>query len=218
MNSHNYSNCNLLLTAKKLYLTQQSILKMDFSFTNNNKPKKGVLLLSDPFEIDVHFTRSVVLICSHDENGTFGFVLNNYVDLSAKELHEELESFNGKVSIGGPVDKTNLYYIHRFGNSITGSEHIIDDLYFGGSFNEILERIKSDSKSEKMVRFFIGYSGWSSGQLDEELQQNTWIVVNNYNIEQIMATLNQNLWKETMVLQGTKYKLLSDFPINPENN
>ena len=218
IHSLNYSDFGVLLTVKKLYLTQQSILKMDFSFTNTNKPQKGSLLLSDPFEIDVHFTRSVVLICNHDENGTFGFVLNNYVDLSAKELHGELESFSGRVSIGGPVDKTNLYYIHRFGDSVTGSEHIIDDLYFGGSFDEVLEQIKSDPQSEKMVRFFIGYSGWSADQLEEELQQNTWIVVNNYTIEQIMSTLNQNLWKETMALQGIKYKLLSDFPINPDNN
>lgn len=191
---------------------------MDFSFTNTNSPQKGTLLLSDPFEIDVHFTRSVVLICNHDEDGTFGFVLNNYVDLSAQELHEDLESFSGRVSIGGPVDKTNLYYIHRFGNSITGSEHIIDDLYFGGSFDEILEQIKSNPEQEKNVRFFVGYSGWSKGQLEEELQQNTWIVVNNHSTEQIMTTHNQNLWKEIMALQGTKYKLLADFPIHPENN
>lgn len=191
---------------------------MDFSFKNSNLPQKGSLLLSDPFEVDIHFTRSVVLICNHDAEGTFGFVLNNYVDLSAKELHEGLESFNGRISIGGPVDKTNLYYIHRFGDAVQGSEHIVDDLYFGGSFDEILELIQQDPENIHKVRFFIGYSGWDAGQLDEELQHNTWIVVNNYATSQLMDTFNQNLWKETMALQGVKFKLLSDFPLNPENN
>lgn len=191
---------------------------MDFSFKNSNKPKKGALLLSDPFEVDIHFTRSVVLICNHDENGTFGFVLNNYVDLSAKELHEELQAFNGRISIGGPVDKTNLYYIHRFGDAVQGSEHILDDLYFGGSFDEILEQIRLHPENENKVRFFIGYSGWSGGQLEEELQLNTWIVAENHNLEQLMDTFNSNLWKELMTLQGSKFKLLSDFPLNPENN
>lgn len=192
---------------------------MDFSFKNINKPKKGTLLLSDPFEMDVHFTRSVVLICNHDEkDGTFGFVLNNYVDLSAGELNEGLDAFKGRISIGGPVDKTNLYYIHRFGNSIEGSEHIGGDLYFGGSFDEILEQIKLHPENEQKVRFFIGYSGWNAGQLEEELNHNSWIVVNNHSLEQIMDTHNQHLWKDVMALQGAKYKLLADFPLNPEDN
>lgn len=191
---------------------------MDFSFKNINNPGKGVLLLSDPFGMDTHFTRSVVLICNHDENGSFGFVLNNYIDLSAGELNDGLQSFKGRVSVGGPVDKGNLYYIHRFGSIIDGSEHITDDLYFGGSFDEILEQIKLNAENEKKVRFFIGYSGWDEGQLEEELSQNSWVVVNNHSMEQIMNTHHQNLWKDVMALQGTKFRLLSDFPLNPENN
>lgn len=191
---------------------------MDFSFKNNNQPKKGVLLISDPFEMDVHFTRSVVLICSHDENGSFGFVLNNYISLSATELNEGLHSFKGRISIGGPLDKTNLYYIHQFGNLISDSEHIVDDLYFGGSFEAILEQIKLHPENEQKVRFFIGYSGWGEKQLEEELMQNAWIVVTNHTTQQIMDTHSSNLWKETMALQGAKFKLLADFPLNPEDN
>lgn len=190
---------------------------MDFSFKNNNKPEKGMLLLSDPFELDVHFTRSVVLICNHDESGTFGFVLNNYVELSAAELNEGLHSFNGRVSIGGPVEKTNLFYIHQF-EDISESEKIVENLYFGGDFNEIINKINSNPKDKNAVRFFIGYSGWSGGQLEEELTQNAWIVINNHTVEHIMDTHSNNLWKEVMQSQGSKFKLLADFPLNPENN
>lgn len=192
--------------------------KMDFSFKNSNTPYKGTLLLSDPFEMDVHFTRSVILICNHDEEGTFGFVLNNYIDLGAKELNEELETYAGRVSIGGPVDKTNLYYIHSFGTEVDGSEHIVGDLYFGGDFETITAHLKSDPANESKVRFFIGYSGWSGEQLAEELTQNSWIVVTNHSLEQIMDTHSDNLWKDIMAQQGTKFRLLADFPLNPENN
>lgn len=190
---------------------------MDFSFKNNNKPQKGMLLLSDPFELDEHFTRSVVLICNHDENGTFGFVLNNYVELSAAELNEELNSFDSRVSIGGPVEKTNLFYIHQF-DDIAESEKIVENLYFGGDFNAIIDKINSNPQAKHTVRFFIGYSGWAGGQLEEELTHNAWIVINNQSIEQIMDTSSDNLWKEIMQRQGSKFKLLADFPLNPENN
>ncbi len=190
---------------------------MDFSFKNTNTPKKGALLLSDPFEMDVHFTRAVVLICDYDSNGTFGFVLNNYVEMTATELNQSLTSFKGRVSIGGPVDKTNLFYIHRFA-WVQGSQKIQDDLYFGGEFDEVIEQMKIHPESEKMVRFFIGYSGWNAGQLEEELQQNTWIVVENQTVDTIMNTTSNKLWKEIMGSQGTKFRLLADFPINPENN
>jgi putative transcriptional regulator len=191
---------------------------MDFSFKNNTKPIKGALLLSDPFEADVHFTRSVVLICNHDENGTFGFVLNNYVHLPAEELNDELTSYKGRVSIGGPVDKTNLYYIHRFGNTVEDSEHIVDDLYFGGNFNQLIEQIKMHPLDETRARFFIGYSGWGEGQLEEELERNSWIVVNNIETTQMMNTTNNQFWKDIMTRQGMKFKLFADFPMNPENN
>lgn len=112
----------------------------------------------------------------------------------------------------------NLYFIHRFGEKITGSIHIINDLYFGGDFDQLLDLIESTEKSDLFVRFFIGYSGWGENQLEEELMNNSWIVANDFNTESLMQTNNDDLWKEMMAKQGTKFKLLADSPLNPENN
>lgn len=197
-------------------MTQQSN-KMDFSFKNLNTPQKGALLVSDPFETGIYFTRSVVLICNYDQEGTFGFVLNNYVNLSASDINKELLSYEGRIGIGGPVDKGNLFYIHQF-EDLEGSEAIMEDLYFGGDFQEVLKRMNESADNALKVRFFIGYSGWDGGQLEAEIDQHAWIVVDNHTVEQVMDTTSDNLWKDMMSLQGTKYKILSDFPLNPTYN
>ncbi len=190
---------------------------MDFSFKNNLRPKKGALLLSDPFEMGAFFTRSVVLICDYNADGTFGFVLNNYLELTPSEISQELDGYEGRVSVGGPVDSSSLFYIHQLEN-IEGSEKVMDNLYFGGDFLEIINAIRTQPQNASKVRFFAGYSGWSGGQLEEELEQHSWIVVDNHSIQHIMDTSNDNLWKDIMKLQGSKYKVLSDFPLNPTHN
>jgi putative transcriptional regulator len=86
--------------------------KLDFSFKNNEPTVKGSILISDPFSDDVYFGRSVVLICEHNEEGTFGFVLNNYIDVDLHQLDESFPDIQAKISFGGPVSKENLYYIH----------------------------------------------------------------------------------------------------------
>jgi putative transcriptional regulator len=190
---------------------------MDFSFKNVNKPAKGVLLLSDPFSHDEHFTRSVVLLCDHNTEGTFGLVLNNYLDFPAQAIHEEMALISQRVSIGGPVDKENIFYFHQF-EHVSGSLKVSDKLYFGGSFEEVLNHIKNSPWDTDKVRIFIGYSGWSEGQLEKELENNAWLVVEDYKLEQIMDTHNDSLWKDLMSEQGKKFKLLAEFPLHPEYN
>jgi len=190
---------------------------MDLSFANNIPPTTGCLLLSDPFEKDVHFVRSVVLVCNHDKEGTFGFVLNHYLDLPPESLHDDLQHYHEKLSIGGPVDKSNLFYIHRSNGEIQDSVKIIDNLYFGGDFQEIVNQLESGNSDFK-VRFFIGYSGWDTGQLEDELTQNAWIVVNQYDLDQLFDTKQNNLWKDLLRAQGPKFQVISDFTITPENN
>lgn len=193
-------------------------MKMDFRFHNKELPQAGDVLLSAPFEMDEHFTRSVVLVCSHDDSGTFGFVLNNYVHLSPEDLNVGLALFKTRVSIGGPMDKSNLFYIHQFGNLVEGSQLIKGDLYFGGDFDQIVDHIERHPDEQDKVRFFIGYSGWGEGQLVDELDTNSWLVVKNHTPAHIMNTHVNELWRELMTLQGARYSMLASFPINPTDN
>lgn len=185
----------------------------DIKFENNLNPERGKILISEPFLEDDYFKRSVVLLCDHNEEGSFGFVLNHYIDAEVSSLIPDFPEIDVKVSIGGPVSTSNVYYIHSLGDSIEGSKEVYDGIYMGGEFAQIKEAFLLGKASSKNVRFFIGYSGWSSGQLEEEISDHAWRVAQSSH-DEIMNTKIDKLWKKTMARQGEKYKMMSDFPPN----
>ena len=189
---------------------------LDFSFKNAILPGSGKILLSDPFLDEDYFRRSVVLICNHNDDGTFGFVLNNYIDLNLNKVDENFPDLDVKISIGGPVETDSLFYIHEFKN-VNDSFEIIKGLYFGGDYNELLENI-AESKNQNAVRFFLGYSGWAPQQLDEEIASHSWIVAENIVKHELLDTQNQDLWKFFMEKQGGRFKTIANSPLNPNNN
>ena len=191
--------------------------KLDFSFKNNEPTNKGSILISDPFSDDVYFGRSVVIICEHNDEGTFGFVLNNYIDVDLHQLDDNFPNINARISFGGPVSKENLYYIHSF-SDITNTLEIREGLYYGGDFDEITDRIKDAKNPNKEIRFFVGYSGWSPGQLGEEIKTESWITANNISTENIIDTKLDDLWRICLEKQGQRFKLMTKFPRNPMDN
>lgn len=193
-------------------------LVIDFDFSTEAKPQKGSLLISEPFLADDYFSRSVIYLCDHNEDGSFGFVLNKYVDTNLSESIQGFPTIDFKVSMGGPVDTSNLYYIHNFGDTLENALPINNDLCIGGNFEDVKTMISKIPGKAKGIRFFIGYSGWQKGQLDAELQEKSWVVINNVPSSMILNTDNDELWKELMEQLGGKFKLMSKFPINPSDN
>ncbi len=189
---------------------------LDFSFTNSILPGSGKILLSDPFLDEDYFTRSVVLICNHNEEGTFGLVLNNYLELDLHKVDETFPDINAKISLGGPVETDNLFYIHEFEN-VEDSFEIMHGLYFGGDYKSLLKQISSN-KDKNVVRFFLGYSGWAPQQLDEEISCHSWIVTENVFKNEILETHREDLWKYFMEKQGGRFKTIANSPLNPNNN
>lgn len=191
---------------------------IDFNFQNNSTIQSGSILISEPFASDDYFERSVVYICNHNEDGSFGFVLNNFIETDIADFVDDFPKTHSRLSIGGPVDTSNLFYFHRYGDSVKGSIPIINDVYLGGDFNDIKNVLEKKPEAVFNVRFFVGYSGWEIKQLDEEIASQSWIVINNYSEELIFNASNNNLWKEILQRQGEKFKIISQFPINPNDN
>ncbi len=191
---------------------------IDFDFTTNDKPGKGSLLISEPFLDDDYFSRAVIYLCDHNEDGSFGFVLNKYVETNLSESIKGFPTIDFKVSIGGPVDTSSLYYIHNFGDVLENALPIDQDLCIGGSFEDMKSVISKIPGRAKGIRFFIGYSGWTKGQLDQELKEKSWIVVNNVPSTVILNTENDALWKDLMERLGGKFSMMSNFPVNPSDN
>lgn len=190
---------------------------IDLKVHNKLSPKKGRVLITEPFVDDDDFGRTVILLCEHNEEGSFGFVLNKYLDINIEELADFEESMTS-VSKGGPVGNEHLYFLHTLGDEIENSVHVVANIYSGGSFGEIVQKAKLGLIKENSVRFFLGYSGWTTNQLEDELSKNAWLVSDILNTESIMDTTNSSIWETYMSNQGGKYKAFAHFPVNPHFN
>ncbi len=182
------------------------------------KPKKGKLLIAEPtLTGDVSFNRSVVLLAEHNDEGSVGFILNKPLDYSINDLITEIE-VPLQVFNGGPVEQDNLYFIHKVPDLITNSVEISDGIYWGGDFDITVALINKGVITEQDIRFFLGYSGWASLQLDQELMSKSWIVVPNQYESDIIQKSTKAFWKEHMIELGGDYLLWSNAPENPSLN
>lgn len=191
---------------------------MDFSFENKRPPQKGFVLVADPFSNNDFFSRSVIYLCEHNEEGTFGFVLNNFVDLNLPNIAKNFPSIDTEISIGGPVQTDNIFFIHTVGNLVPGSVKVTEHISMGGDYDHLTKLIEEGSISPHQVRFFLGYSGWSAGQLEEEIQHNSWIVAPVLSPLEIMDFSVSDLWHRFMKREGKKYDILSKAPITFYDN
>lgn len=180
-------------------------------------PSKGHLLIAEPSIIgDVSFNRAVVLLAENNTGGSVGFILNKPLDYKLKDFVPEIQS-ELPVYNGGPVEQDNLYFIHCVPELIPGSIEISTGIYWGGDFDVILNLLKNDDLEPHQIRFFLGYSGWDAGQLNQELETNSWVVVPN-TYGNIIGKNEVNFWKEKMLELGGEYMIWSNAPENPSNN
>ena len=181
------------------------------------KPGKGRILIADPFLKGPYFGRSIVLITEHGKQGAVGFVLNKTSNVYPDEVIEDLLSFKGELFIGGPVASDTLHFIHTLGEQVPGAVKVTDTIYWGGDFEKLKELINNDSANYKQVKFFAGYSGWSANQLEDEIDENSWIVT-EIDDDMIMSENTEDIWKQSMESLGDVYKTWSSFPEDPSFN
>ena len=182
------------------------------------KPKKGKLLIAEPsLTGDVSFNRSVVLLAEHNDEGSVGFILNKPLDFEIADLVPEIQ-VTMPVFNGGPVEQDNLYFIHKVPELITNSVEISNGIFWGGDFDITVRLLNTKVIDEKDIRFFLGYSGWASLQLDQELMSKSWIVVSNEHESDIIQKTSNAFWREKMLELGGEYLLWSNAPENPGLN
>ncbi len=185
--------------------------------TNNLLPAKGRLLLSEPLMGDFYFGRAVILLAEHDDEGTFGIVLNKPIKHSFNTIVKDFPDFTGPLFLGGPVEPNNLFFIHTIGDIVEGAIEIGHGVYWGGDIEIIKDMIEYGSITPSNIRFSIGYSGWSPNQLQNELKRNSWVVSNGLN-KSIFTIDPNNLWKHLLPPLGEKYKYWQKFPTDPYLN
>lgn len=185
--------------------------------TNNINPAPGRILISEPFLIDYYFKRSVVLLADHNDEGSFGLIINKPIDINLHEMVEGFPILDFPIFLGGPVKTDNLFFLHTRGDIIENSMKVLEKLYWGGDIDQIRELLLIGKLKPTDIKFFIGYSGWVSKQLDNELARNSWLV-SAINSKQIMSSNPNKMWDKVVKSMGEDYAYWSNFPSDPALN
>lgn len=188
-----------------------------FRYQNKLKPERGRLLISEPFLPDPNFERTVVLLCEHNDEGSFGFVLNKPSILKVNEVMEEIGVVDNMVFVGGPVQQDTLHFISR-AIGATNAVEITDNIYWGGDFENLVTLTDTKQLLPADIRFFLGYSGWGPGQLDAELDQDSWIVCDYVTNQLLFDTPPELLWRKALDNMGGRYSVISNYPLDPRMN
>jgi putative transcriptional regulator len=177
----------------------------------------GALLIAEPAMLDPNFKRAVLLLCDHNADGSFGLVLNKPTELHLPEVLMEPVGLEHRLFLGGPVQPDTLHFLHGYAREIESSVPVMDEVGWGGPFEEVAQRIQSGSLDGDRFRFFAGYAGWGAGQLEEEIEEESWILqVATPAI--IFDTPPERLWRHLLLRIGGHYPLLVNYPDDPRSN
>jgi putative transcriptional regulator len=180
-------------------------------------PAKGILLIANPFLKDPNFSRTVIFLCEHTEEGSFGFVLNKKFPKTLEELVPDLNINAFPVYQGGPVQRDALHFLHQYPQLISGGEKVMENIYWGGNFESLLINLRNKDINTEGIRFFIGYSGWGEGQLNDELKEESWLTVKATR-KLVFDTDPEDVWKNALKHLGGNYEMMINFPIDPQLN
>lgn len=183
----------------------------------NLLPAKGKILISEPFLSDPQFNRTVVLLGQYSNEGAVGFVLNRLLNASTDELVPDLLTHNFPLYYGGPVEQNTLHFIHTCGHLIEGCEEIKNGLFWGGNIHSVNHAIANSLAKPEHFKFFVGYSGWTDGQLDDEIEQKAWWV-SDCHIETLFTDDLEDMWGVLVKHLGKDFEHLANAPQDPRWN
>ena len=188
-----------------------------FHIVNENIAEKGRILISEPFLSDHYFRRSIVYLTEHNDEGSLGFVLNKPLEINIGEIVDDFPESDFPISVGGPVSNNTVHFIHTLGESIPESVAVTDGIYWGGDFDHIKNLISLGEIEPHQLRFFLGYAGWSPGQLDDEMKEHAWLV-GKINPRMVMQGVETEFWSNTLARYNNKYRAWANFPEDPGLN
>lgn len=173
----------------------------------------GHFIIAMPSLLDENFDRTVTYICEHDENGTFGIVINRETDVILQEVLAQMNIELGdnppqkqSVFLGGPVQQERGFILHKPMGNWSSSLKVNDDITLTTS-RDILEAIARDEGPEQTM-IALGYAGWDAGQLEYELTANTWLSCPG-DEQIIFKTPASERWQAAADLIGINLQLLS---------
>lgn len=181
------------------------------------KIQPGTILIADPFLKDPNFLRTVIFLCEHKDEGSFGFVINRKLEYVIGDLINDLSGCDFPVFYGGPVQQNTIHFLHRCPGLITGGEKIANDIFWGGEFDELIGLLQKDKLAQADIRLFLGYSGWGEGQLQDEFKEKTWL--STFSSDKLVFMPDtSSIWKYAVKQLGGEYEQLVNYPLDPQLN
>ena len=192
-------------------------------FNLNDKqlaPVAGSLLVAKPTVDDNCFGRSVILVISHDNDGSMGLILNRPTTLMLPDVIDFVNPpAQVRLFLGGPVGENVMFFIHTLGPEVVpGSQEVAPGIFFAGDFEALKFYIERGGDIAGKVKFFAGYSGWTGGQLMGEIERQDWAVLDVIDNDVIMGEGNTEMWQWAVSQFGTRYRLWNNFPLDPCDN
>lgn len=176
---------------------------------------RGKLLVASPVLVDPNFARTVVLMTEHSDEGAMGIVLNRPSEAPARELLPILEEIAGDdpLFVGGPVQPEAVVLLAEFSDPDAAAWIVVADVGLASAGTDIDELVPAVRRG----RFYAGYSGWGPGQLEAELEQESWIVEPPIPAE-LFPESPETLWSDVLERKGGQYALISRMPEDPRVN
>lgn len=185
------------------------------------QPHEGALLVAEPFLRDDYFLHAVICMVDYEDadSPAMGIVLNRQTAYALQDLIENIH-IEEKIPVfcGGPVAYDRLYFLHTLGDIIPGGREVRPGLWIGGDFECMIDYINSGYPTEGKIRFFVGYSGWSTGQLKQEVEAHTWAVAEIRSNESLLSQGEDELWHDAVRSLGEEHRGWLFHPRNPHAN
>ena len=177
---------------------------------------RAQLLVASPQLMDPNFARTVVLITEHNDEGAMGIVLNRPATTTVADAAPELENLvdpGDDVFVGGPVQPSSVIVLAEWETPEEVTVPVFDSIGFVGADADPEELIRTVTRA----RVFAGFAGWSSGQLETELERDDWILEPALP-EDVFTRSPEGLWSEVLDRKGGEYALVARMPLDPSLN
>jgi putative transcriptional regulator len=176
---------------------------------------KGHLLIAGPSLVDPNFRRTVVLVGEHSEEGALGVILNRTADVAIVDAVPELTAFVeglDQVHVGGPVQPSAIVVLADFVEPDRAGSIVLDSVGF------LPAEVDPDELGElRRARVFVGYAGWGPGQLESELEEDSWIVEPAL-ADDVFTAEPDDLWSAVLRRKGGPFGVLAQMPLDPSLN
>lgn len=189
----------------------------DRPYTPPSPLQAGTLLAACPFLSDAPFRRRLLLLAEHGLSGSVGFVLNDYSGYRLGELLPGFEGWDIPVWTGGPVERDTLHIVQIQSPRLAECDEMVPGIWWNAQPAEVM-RLAGEGllESEKWF-FFLGYAGWSPGQLESEFGDHYWIS-GPYQRALMPREGSATQWSDFLDGLGAPFAWLSRAPMHPSMN